>query len=221
MKKYYIYINYQQDGPFSLEELKEMKINRETMIWFEGQNEWLQANKIDELKELFKSIPPPINIPNPATKHTNSIEDKETIYKTEKLLPTQKYNYTGILIVLGLLLLIFVGGIVYYNQDKKQQNIESQLEEQNSKIQEQERIEANRIKEEKQQKRREELQTLKIQLDEAVTNLRYANEKLNEIKQFQLFRAQSERESQIQSQLEIIRSCENEVERIQGEINKY
>jgi len=67
MKKYYINIANQQQGPYSLEDLKEKGITRETMVWFEGAENWQRANKIDELKDLFKTIPPPITTSNTAT----------------------------------------------------------------------------------------------------------------------------------------------------------
>jgi hypothetical protein len=44
---------------------------------------------------------------------------------------------------------------------------------------------------------------------------------LEQIKAFQLLRTSSEKERQIHAQLEVIRSWENEVERLKDEIERY
>ncbi|MFZ4707882.1 MAG: DUF4339 domain-containing protein, partial [Bacteroidales bacterium] len=63
MKQFYIHQNDQQQGPFSLEDLKEKKITKETMIWFEGAEGWIPASQVEELKSLLKIIPPPLISP--------------------------------------------------------------------------------------------------------------------------------------------------------------
>ena len=54
---------YSQDGsslgPVTKDELKG-KINRETLVWFEGLENWKKASEIPELVSLFQSIPPPL-----------------------------------------------------------------------------------------------------------------------------------------------------------------
>ena len=129
------------------------------------------------------------------------------------------------------MVLLLVGGLgtfIFINQQAKQAEIQRQLEEQNIKIQEQEKIEAARLAEEERQKRaanaaqrQAELESLKYDYDQAVTNLRAEKIRLNEIQQFELLRTASEKQQQVQRQLETIRSWENEVDRLQKEINKY
>ena len=60
MKKYYISKGKKQEGPFTLDELKELGIDRTTLVWFEGMEEWKEAQIIDELSNLFILLPPPI-----------------------------------------------------------------------------------------------------------------------------------------------------------------
>ncbi|MFP5436627.1 MAG: DUF4339 domain-containing protein [Bacteroidia bacterium] len=36
MRRYFVYQNGQQSGPFSIKELQNKRIERETSIWFEG-----------------------------------------------------------------------------------------------------------------------------------------------------------------------------------------
>jgi|GEM_PF-1412493 hypothetical protein len=60
MKKYFYSDGTNNFGPFTIEELKEKGITRETMIWFQELGEWKKAGTIQELNDLFALIPPPI-----------------------------------------------------------------------------------------------------------------------------------------------------------------
>ena len=58
MKKYYIYRNLKKQGPFSLQELKK-RIHPETLIWYEGLEDWAKAVEIKEIKDYLEQSPPP------------------------------------------------------------------------------------------------------------------------------------------------------------------
>jgi len=49
----------QSERPYSVDELKEKNISPETHVWTEGCTDWIQAKEVEELKQLFKSMPPP------------------------------------------------------------------------------------------------------------------------------------------------------------------
>lgn len=54
----YFYIDKatnQQQGPFNIDELKMKNITPDTMIWFSGLPNWLEAGKIPALSFLFNS----------------------------------------------------------------------------------------------------------------------------------------------------------------------
>ncbi len=68
MKEYYVYLNDQQQGPFTLEQLAEMGITPETEVWTQGMADWRQAGDVAELTPLLQrqqfeqhiySTPPP------------------------------------------------------------------------------------------------------------------------------------------------------------------
>ncbi|HLP55738.1 MAG TPA: DUF4339 domain-containing protein [Fluviicola sp.] len=59
MKKYYIFKEAAQLGPFDLEDLRSQNITKDTPIWFEGLSDWTVAGKIEEISELFDSPKPP------------------------------------------------------------------------------------------------------------------------------------------------------------------
>lgn len=64
MKKYFYTDGTRNFGPFSIEELKEKSISRETMVWFQELDEWKNAGSIQELNDLFYLVPPPIRQSN-------------------------------------------------------------------------------------------------------------------------------------------------------------
>lgn len=109
MKKYFIHINNQQQGPFSLEELKNIGITGETPVWYEGLADWMKAGNSEELQSLFKSEPPPIKI---ETKIETVVREKqEKSYVTprgEKAKPVTK-NYTSVILIFaGIVLLAII-----------------------------------------------------------------------------------------------------------------
>ncbi len=65
MKKYYLHDGISQQGPHDLYELKSKNILPDTPVWFDTLKGWTPAGRIDELKELFTSVPPPFNQPIP------------------------------------------------------------------------------------------------------------------------------------------------------------
>lgn len=59
MKKYFYTDGTGNFGPFTLEELRDENLARETPVWFHELGEWKSAGSIPELTELFKMTPPP------------------------------------------------------------------------------------------------------------------------------------------------------------------
>lgn len=199
MSKFFIHKDDQQQGPFTLDELKDLKIIRETMVWFEGADDWKKAIEIEELQEIFKGVPPPLQINQPEI--PNPIEDKQIIEKSKSTvdISLKKKNTSLIIIIISFLVVGSIGTLLYLNQ---QAEMHRQIEVQKAKIQQQ------------------ELESLKSKYNQAITNLRVAEIDLNEIQKFQLLRTPSEKQQQIQEQLEYIRSWENEVDRLKKEIDK-
>jgi hypothetical protein len=58
-KKYYIHDRVTQKGPFTLNELEQMELNSNTLIWYLGLEEWITLDKLPELHHLIKRIVPP------------------------------------------------------------------------------------------------------------------------------------------------------------------
>ena len=62
---YYIYINGEQKGPVTLEELTKYSLLRTTKVWREDQIVWKDASDFDELKDFLPKTPPPLIITPP------------------------------------------------------------------------------------------------------------------------------------------------------------
>ena len=61
MKHYFYSDGENQKGPFTtFEQLKNENIKKESLIWFEGLDDWKPAKEIRELDEIFELNPPPI-----------------------------------------------------------------------------------------------------------------------------------------------------------------
>ncbi len=60
MKKYFYSDGTTSFGPFTLEELSEKNIAKETKVWFPELGEWKPAGEVSELMGLFNIVPPPI-----------------------------------------------------------------------------------------------------------------------------------------------------------------
>lgn len=106
MKKYFLHNGIDQQGPFDIEDLKSKNIDKETPIWYEGIPDWTTAEKIDELKDLFKTkTPPPFSaltiIPPPRPKMP---ESQAKIAQ----LPTKNKNKfgQGVFILVGVIVLV-------------------------------------------------------------------------------------------------------------------
>lgn len=56
---YFIIIDGNQEGPFTLEQLIEQKINEETLVWRKDLDNWTKASDIVEIKNLIAYNPPP------------------------------------------------------------------------------------------------------------------------------------------------------------------
>lgn len=67
MKKYFLYNNGKNLGPFDLSELRQQKITAKSMIWSEGMTDWQPANSLIEIQDVIETIlppPPPLILPD-------------------------------------------------------------------------------------------------------------------------------------------------------------
>lgn len=82
MTKYYIIIGKEQKGGFSLEELQSQNISAKTMVWREGMEDWEEAGKLDELKEIIAKMPP--SLPKSQNNNITEVSDEIKIVKPKQ-----------------------------------------------------------------------------------------------------------------------------------------
>src|SRR5687768_7180297 len=70
MVQYYYTDGIERYGPFTIEQLRERNITRETLVWKEGMADWAPANQLNELQALFATEG---NTPAPPYPHQNPV----------------------------------------------------------------------------------------------------------------------------------------------------
>ena len=105
MKKYYIHIDTEQEGPFDIEDLKLKEIHKDTPIWYDGLDAWISAEKIIELQSIIKSTPPSFNqqpkTPPPPPKKE---QPPVTIIHQEKKGGYSWLLWLGVIVLVGIIL---------------------------------------------------------------------------------------------------------------------
>lgn len=121
MRTYYINNGKENGGPFTLEELKSQQINKATLVWYQGMDEWTHAHDIEELSSFFTVVPPPIKFTTP-TPETNSTPESEDEKESESTILGLKKSH----FFLALLFLTIFAAVVFLNviQNNKRSEIE-------------------------------------------------------------------------------------------------
>lgn len=232
MKTFFLFIDDEQQGPFNLEELKTKKITRTTKVWFEGLEDWKNADEIEELKSLFVSVPPPIKTlptPPPIKKALPEIEVEEE----DKILGVRKKTFFISVGIFVLLLSLTFKMMQSFQKDKiERENKETEIYNEQLKIQneeiakqkaiiaEKERLEQERIEREREKARQKRINEIVNEMNIAHEELRKANKKLVNVTEFKFLRTANERESQIALAQEDISIWENNIEELEKEMKR-
>jgi len=209
-------------------------------VWHEGLSEWQKAETINELQELFKSIPPPppnhytIMPPSlPNTKIDQQYIQPEYHSDAKKILGIKRnYFFYGMLAVA-----LVIGGTAFNSKKKndleqgiQQQQIESYnvqleeqqkaIEEQNKRIAEQERLERERINREKKAALEKRINEITNELNYSYQNLEQAKRHLHDVSAFKVLRTSSERHEQVSAAENQVKMWENNIEKLEKEMQK-
>lgn len=236
MKKYYLHNGIESSGPFDLTELEMKQITATTPVWFSGMPDWKTAAEIDELQILLKVSPPPFkSLPTEL-----ETEPKEKVKKT-KIMGLHKNTFYLVLLFVSLIIGSFVLNILEENRKAELSKInhqteienrqfllkEREIKEQNERLAEQQRQEAERIARERKDTINKRLSEIKIEKIENQTLLDEAKNKLLKANNFQFFRTADEKSKEInvlqteishlKSELEIL---ENEQDQLNLELER-
>jgi hypothetical protein len=124
MSQYYLHNGHAQRGPFTLEELKSENIHPDSLVWFEGNKDWMKASDVEDLKSILQIIPSTIKTPPP-------LPDSGKSKKSKRVL---------ISIAAGVLIVSFIIGYLLYQNAKHQEeiiNVQSALVQKNKETAEQ------------------------------------------------------------------------------------
>jgi len=86
MKKYFYSDSKEKYGPITLEELRQKDINNDTLIWFEGLDDWTPASELEDMKPILELSPPPMPIASEKEPVLDSTAEEDQPYKVT-------YNY--------------------------------------------------------------------------------------------------------------------------------
>jgi len=69
MTTYFVSVNCQQQGPFTMQQLQQMalggSLTQSTFVWTAGMAAWQAAGSVQALAALFGAVPPPPLPPMP------------------------------------------------------------------------------------------------------------------------------------------------------------
>lgn len=63
---YFVAVNGESTGPYTLDDLKSANLSPDTLIWYEGLKSWVPASSVEELKLCFSNQPPQMPGTTPA-----------------------------------------------------------------------------------------------------------------------------------------------------------
>lgn len=81
--KIWIYINGQQEGPYTLEELLDKPVDENTKVWFEGLAKWYPAGALEQMRPLFDG-----SLTNPQHTESETAEPAEVETETDTTVVT-------------------------------------------------------------------------------------------------------------------------------------
>ena len=227
MKTYYINNGKENGGPFSFEELKNQTLNKTTLVWFQGMDEWQHAQDIEELKSFFIAVPPPIKRPTiqPERNHEK---------RSSTILGLKKSYFFLALLFLAILITVFVLNSI---QNKKRSELDlknKQSEFSNEKIiLEQNEFNEERIQNEIRERIAVENNNLRLRdsinsriteikriLVENKSQLERAKKELIDVEQFKFFRSENEKTEQIRVLQNDYHSIETQMTQLNNESDR-
>jgi hypothetical protein len=113
MKYYWIKINGEKNGPWTKEELIEKRVLKGTLTWTEGMENWDVIEKIQELKDIAISIPPPT--PEEVSKTEEKKEESKTIIeKSDIIQGNTGEGWVGVVLIIAqFIIYAFMSGRKY------------------------------------------------------------------------------------------------------------
>lgn len=130
---YFILINNVQQGPFTLEELRQRGLTADTLVWAQGMSQWTPAWQVEELRSLVQGAdgtptPPPPPPFNPAETAASQPAPNPTPQPEDGTPEPQRDGHKALKWAgVGLLALLVLLGVTRPNKAEHQQVINENL----------------------------------------------------------------------------------------------
>ncbi|WPR70654.1 DUF4339 domain-containing protein [Flavobacterium sp. NG2] len=236
MNSYFLHNGIESSGPFTLEELKSKNIKPNTPVWCQGMPDWKTAAEVEELKFLITVIPPPLKRNDTvATSTVQNIKTENQLVekkqKAKRIFGLKKsvffsISLLAVLIIASLFLNFYQENrraeLELKNKQTEKDNIQyrlqqKEIEEQKIQLAIQEKIEADRLLNNKKETIKNRLFSNEELLISANTNFENAKKKLADASNFQFFRSSEERAEQIDQAQKEVTYWKKEIEKITNE----
>jgi hypothetical protein len=124
MHEYHYSLEGKTFGPVSLEQLKALNIKKDTLVWRDGLANWVMAGSLDELKNIFKASPPPLQATPPPLNRPTSGELSQKDQEKRELVNKKTFIWLGIAVGL-LVLILLITNIGNSNKKNDSKNLTS------------------------------------------------------------------------------------------------
>lgn len=98
-----------QEGPFDIEQLKLLNINKDTPVWFEGIENWTTAEKVEDLKSILPTNVSPPKFVNPTQ---NNFSATPPSFNNSSNNGNQNYNHQNDIPKSNLKRNLIIGGVL-------------------------------------------------------------------------------------------------------------
>jgi tetratricopeptide (TPR) repeat protein len=120
VKYYFIILNNEQEGPFTIEELAAKRLLNTTQIWCEGMESWAEASAVEELRDICIAAPP-IFQPDIIKGDIASEIIPGTPHKHQEKYEANYPRHTGLvwlaIALLSIIMIIYFAGGISFSSD--------------------------------------------------------------------------------------------------------
>lgn len=227
MRTYYINNGNENAGPFTLEELKNQEIKENTLVWYQGMDEWKHAIDLVEFKPFFFIFPTSIKQPHPSSK-AEAIKTTQTIFGLKKSYFFLALAFLAIMIT--VLILTIIQNATRNELDLKNKQTEfgnAQIELQQKESTEQrfqEEIQKRIVSENNSKRRKDSITSriseIKILLTDGKTELAQAKNNLSDTENLNFSPSESSKEEQISLIQNDIDNLNTKIDKLENEANR-
>jgi preprotein translocase subunit SecG len=227
MRTYYINNGNENGGPFKLEELKNQQIKENTLVWYQGMDEWKHASDLEDFKPFFTDTLAPVqqSASSPEVEVTTT---SQIIFGLKKSYFFLALAFLAIIIAVAVLTMIGNNKRNELNLKNKQTefgNVQVELQQKESNEQRIQQEIQKRIESENNNKRRKDsivirLSEIKILLIEDKNQLAEAQNNLSDAENLKLLRPETTKEEQLLLIQNDIKNWKREIDQLENESDR-